>query len=97
MNAKNLIAVLQLMDPEDEVCFGIGDANDYDYREACAKAELLDGECLSYLKVKDANVSFDTSDGEQLLVYLHLEQFNLPHLYEDAKKFDTKYKLIKED
>ena len=39
MNAKNLIAVLQLMDPEDEVCFGIGDANDYDYREACAKAE----------------------------------------------------------
>ena len=93
MKAKNLIKILDLMDPEDEVCFGIGAAHDDEYREICAKAEIVSGQCLNYLRVSSADVDRDTSyNEEKIVLYLNLEQFNLYSLREDAKKFDVLYK-----
>ena len=97
MKAKNLIKIIQLMDPEEEVCFGIGNSTDFEYREMCAKAEIVSGECLDYLRVTDAIIDRDTSYGkEKLLIYLNLEQFNINDIKAEADEFDKKYKLIEE-
>ena len=89
MKAKDLIRVLQVLDPESSVTFSLG--NDQEYRDKCAKAELVVGDCLGFLAID--NVVFHDDDG--LWCDIVLFQDNLGYLDDEAKKFDEQY--IKKD
>ena len=88
--AKNLIRVLQALDPESGVSLSLGDNNEY--REKCAKAELFSGGCLSNLSVD--SVEFHDDDGE-LWCDIILRQNNLCDLDDTAQRFDEKFQRIK--
>ena len=51
---KDLIKVLQSVDPESELFLEVG--YDKEYREKCAKAELAEGECLNYFYINQINI-----------------------------------------
>ena len=90
MKAKDLIRVLQALAPESSVSFALGNNNEY--REKCAKAELVSGGCLEYLSVD--SVEFHDDDGE-LWCDIILRQNNLYDLDDTAHRFDEKYQRIK--
>ena len=90
MKAKNLIRVLQTLDPESGVSLSLGNNNEY--REKCAKAELFSGGCLSNLSVD--SVEFHDDDGE-LWCDIIVLQNNLYDLEDTAKRFDEKFQRIK--
>lgn len=90
MKAKDLIRVLQVLDPESGVSLSLGNNNEY--REKCAKAELVSGSCLEYLSVE--SVEFHDDDGE-LWCDIILRQNNLCELDDTAHRFDEKYLRIK--
>ena len=90
MKAKDLIRVLQVLDPESGVSLSLGNNNEY--REKCAKAELVSGDCLAFLAVD--TVEFHDDDGE-LWCDLVLRQNNLYELDYAVKRFDEKFQRIK--
>ena len=90
MKAKDLIRVLQVLDPESGVSLSLG--NNDEYREKCAKAELFSGGCLSNLSVDF--VEFHDDDGELWCDIIVCEN-NLYDLDDTAKRFDEKYQRIK--
>ena len=88
MKAKDLIRVLQGLDPESTITLSLG-RND-DYREQCAKAELAAGECLGYLAVDKIEIHPENG-GEDMWADIVLEQNNIGLLDEEAAKFDKMY------
>ena len=96
MKAKELIKVLEAVDPECEVGLqigGYGNAGEED-RDMCAKVQIESGECLDYLRIDYAIIH----DDEDTWVNLILRQNNyndsgMPNI---VKRFDAKYN-IKED
>lgn len=90
MKAKNLIRVLQTLDPESGISLSLGNNNEY--REKCAKAELFSGGCLSNLSVD--SVEFHDDDGELWCDIIVCEN-NLYDLDDTAQRFDEKFQRIK--
>lgn len=88
MKAKDLIRVLQGLDPESSISLSLG-RND-EYREQCAKAELAKGECLGYLDVDKIEI-YPGNGSEDMWADIVLEQSNLGFLDEEAAKFDKMY------
>ena len=90
MKAKNLIRVLQALDPESGVSLSLGNNNEY--REKCAKAELVSGSCLAFLAVDTVELH---NDDDELWCDIVLRQNNLCELDDTAKRFDEKFQRIK--
>lgn len=90
MKAKDLIRVLQALDPESSVSMSLGNNNEY--REKCAKAELVSGGCLSYLSVD--TVKF-YNEYDELWCDIILRQNNICELDETTKRFDETFQRIK--
>lgn len=95
MKAKELIKILESVDPESEVALGIGRYSDEEYREQCAKAQLLHGECLDYLGI-DCVVIHKTDSNEEPWADIILQQNNFSNLSDVARDFDEKYNIKKE-
>ena len=88
MKAKDLIRVLQGLDPESHVTLSLG--RDDEYRKKCAKAELATGDCLGFLAVDKIEIHPDEG-GKDMWADIVLEQNNLGYLEEEAEKFDKMY------
>ena len=88
MKAKDLIKVLQALDPEKGVSFSLG--RDQEYRDKCAKAELICGDCLGFLAID--KIEFH-DEGDDMWCDIVLKQDNLCYLDDEADKFDEKYKI----
>lgn len=88
MKAKDLIRVLQGLDPESHVSLSLG-RND-EYRKKCAKAELATGDCLGFLAVDKIEI-YPEEGGKDMWADIVLEQKNLGYLEEEAEKFDKMY------
>ena len=89
MKVKELIKILQILDPDDDVCFSLG--RNQEYRTACAKAEIIEESCLYNLVIDE--VVLETREGN-LRSDIILEQDNygkLSDLSEVSKEFDTIY------
>ena len=90
MKVKELIKVLEAVNPESEVGLqigGYGDAGE-EYRDMCAKVQIKSGECLDYLRI-DYAVIHDDGD---MWVNLVLRQNNYAEsdMSDIAKQFDEK-------
>lgn len=90
MKAKELIKVLEAVNPESEVGLqigGYGGAGE-EYRDMCAKVQIESGECLDYLHI-DYAVIHDAGD---MWVNLVLRQSNYAEsdMSDIAKEFDEK-------
>ena len=85
MKSKDLIRILQIVDPESCVTFTLG--KNEEYREKCAKAQLADGGCLDNLVIDYVNIYTD----EEIWSDIVLKQENLIYFDESAQKFDKIY------
>ena len=56
MKAGTLLKVLQAVDPDTMVRLRLGEVLDVNYRKKCAKAELINERCLSFLEINIAQV-----------------------------------------
>lgn len=92
MNAKNLIRVLQGLDPDCNISLSLG--RDDDYRNKCAKAELTIGDCLGYLDVDKIEIYNAEDNG--MWVDIVLKQDGIIHLEDEAAKFDEMYSECKD-
>lgn len=90
MKAKELIKVLGSVDPESEVALGIGRYGNEEYREQCAKVQLVHGECLDFLTIDCVVVHKGDGDNEPWADII-LQQNNFSDLSDAAKDFDKKY------
>lgn len=91
MKAKDLIKILEAA-PEAEVDLQIGGYREEEYRETCAKLELLDGECLNFLDVDYAIVHPDKyKEGTVAFISLVLRQTNYSNLEAAAEEFDNMF------
>lgn len=90
MRVKNLVDLLRNLDPNVNVTFQVG--NDDEYRQQCAKAEIIDCECLPYLDVKSLSVFPSDESGNPECAFLILEEFNYEsNLKKLAAEFDATY------
>ena len=91
MRVKNLVDLLRNLDPNVNVTFKVG--NDDEYRQQCAKVEIIDCECLAYLDVESLSVFPGDESGNPELAFLILEEFNYEtNLNKVAAEFDATYK-----
>lgn len=90
MKNKDLIRVLQALDPEQEVTFSLGSGVESAHRTMCAKAELMKGKCLKYLNVSGINITMDETDQSVAIADVILFCDNYPDklLEETAKMYD---------
>lgn len=88
MKAKELIRVLNAVDPESDVLASVG--RTVEYQELCAKAELVTGECLSVLNVDVVQI-LGAEGGCEMSATLILEQETVDNLRETADLFDKLY------
>ena len=95
MTNKELIGILQALPPDSTPCFSLGRWGEEgdEYRKLCAKAELIEGECLDYLAIDRVEI-MDSSDESGIWADIHLEQTNLSDLKSFGKKFDEQYKKV---
>lgn len=93
MKAKDLIRILNSVEPDTEVRFSLGRAEKQEYRNLCAEAELLKGECLRFMTSIGAEVDLCEDD---LFITIILEQDNYFDLDWVEKEFDKSFKLIEE-
>ena len=95
MTNKELIGILQALPPDGKSCFSLGRCSEEgdEYRKLCAKAELINGECLDFLAIDSVEI-MDSLDGFGIWAYIHLSQENLSDLESFGKKFDEQYKKI---
>jgi len=93
MKNKDLIRVLQALDPEQEVTFSLGSGVESAHRTMCAKAELMDGECLKYLNVSSINITMDETDQSVAIADVILFCDNYPDklLEETAERYDEEF------
>lgn len=90
MCAKELIKILEVVNPETEVIFSIG-GDGYrgeEYRKKYAKVELLNGESLIELRICEASLYF----GEEPSIYFTLETSSYDE--EEIKYFAEQYDII---
>ena len=88
MKAKELIRVLQAVDPNSDVIASVGH-ND-ENRALCAKAELMTGECISVLTVGSVEI-LGAEGGCEMYAILLLDQENVDDLWDTAEEFDKLY------
>ena len=94
MRVKNLVDLLRNLDPNVNVTFKVG--NDDEYRQQCAKVEIIDCECLAYLDVNSLSVFPGDASGNPECAFLILEEFNYENnLNKVAAEFDATYKKKK--
>ena len=94
MTSEKLIKILGAVDPESEVGLQLGYVDEDDYRDACAKVQITDGDCLDFLEIEEV---FINEDGEgRLSPNLILRQRNYSDLESAAADFGEMYKK-KED
>ena len=95
MTNKELIGILQALPPEGVPCFSLGRSGDLgnEYRRLCAKAELINGECLDFLEIDRVEI-MDDFGGSGIWADIHLAQNNLSDLESFEKKFDEQYKKV---
>ena len=91
MKAKDLIKILNSVNPESEVSLSLGSDEAYEYRKMCAKAELLSSACLDFLII-DHVVIHDTKETYGLWADIILKQDNIIDLDDYVKDFKKKYK-----
>lgn len=90
MTAKELIRILQIMEPDTTVTFSVG-RND-EYRALCARAELATVGSLGYMTVDKIDIYPD--DEIMIDIVLKSASFDLEG---EASEFDRKYTKIEED
>ncbi|MBR3114384.1 MAG: hypothetical protein IKN22_01920 [Bacteroidaceae bacterium] len=88
MKVGDLINVLQRLDPESSITLSLG--RDDEYREMCAKAELVCGDCLGWLAVDRIEI-YPNEDDSEMYADIVLKQDNLGSLNKEADKFDEQY------
>ena len=91
MKVKKLIRILQALDPESFVTLSLG--RDEEYRNMCAKAEIITGDCLDYLDIDRIEFYSGAEDPEEIWADIVLKQNNLIYFEEEAAKFDKKYQM----
>lgn len=91
MKAKNLVRILQGLAPDAQVIFSLGETEQY--RDDCAKAQLVTGECLGFLAVQKIEIR-PGNDQDDEVAEIILEQDNIIYLDKEAKDFDNKYKAL---
>ena len=90
MRPKNLIDLLSNLNPNVNVTFKLG--NDDDYRLQCAKAEIIDNECLAYLDVESLSVYPGDASGNPECAFLILKEWNYEsNLNKVAAEFNATY------
>jgi len=85
MKVRDLIKILQSLDPESSVSFSLG--RDDEYRAQCAKAELARGDCFECLNIDRIEIY----DDGNLWADIVLELSNLLYMGEAAEEFDEQY------
>jgi len=90
MKAKDLMKILNSVNPDSEVGLSLGADGEYEYRKACAKAELVSSECLCYLAI-DKVVINDTKEDYGLWADIVLKQDNITDMESYVKDFDKLY------
>ena len=95
MKAKDLIRILKSVSPEQEVMFSLG--RTFEYREACAKAELVNSSTLYYLTIDLVEIH-EEKDEEDIWIDIVLKQENYPHdlLLDEVETFNKTFKKIVE-
>lgn len=101
MKAKDLIKILNSVNPDSEISLTLGTDRDYEYRKECAKAELVSEECLNFLVIDKVVINNDGKDGDDLWADIVLKQDNIIRLNDFVRDFDkiytdTRYELLKE-
>ena len=89
MKAADLIKALQAVDPESEVRFCVGDRRDDDYRDMCAKVELIHGNCLEKLSV--ALVEIEPKDKPSAHIVLLADGFNGYNFLSYVNEFNQQF------
>lgn len=89
MKVKELIKVLQTLDQETLVSFQIG--SDQEYRNMCAKAELVSGDAFDGFTVKVVEI-YDNNEDDGLLATIVLTHYRSGYLFNRAEHFDKIYK-----
>lgn len=97
MKAKELIKILEAVNPDSEIGLQIGGygATGEEYRDLCAKVQVESGDCLNYLCIDHAIVHSDEETWVNLVLLQH--NYNDSDLPGIARKFDEKYNQNKED
>lgn len=93
MKAKDLIKILQAVDPDSKVTMMLGDVHDDEYRIMCSKVQLASGECLDFLAVKSVCIYEDS--GTYADIVLKQDNYSDENLERIANDFDNY--LLKED
>ena len=101
MKVKDLIKILNSVNPDSEIGLTLGTDGDYEYRKDCAKAELVSGQCLNFLVIDKVVINDDNKDGYDLWADIVLKQDNIIDLNDFVRDFDkiytdTRYELLKE-
>lgn len=91
MKVKELIKILQAVNPDTTVSFQVGGCNDDEYRTMCAKAELASGHCISDLKVLYVEIREEEHEDE-ITTWPNICLQPLCGFLEDVKEFDAIYK-----
>ena len=89
MKVKDLIKVLQSVDPESELSLEVG--YDKEYREKCAKAELAEGECLNYFYIDQINICEGFNDCRSILYATAILFQTKVNLADGVKVFNEMY------
>lgn len=90
MRVKNLIDLLNNLHPNVNITFRLG--NDDEYRQKCAKVEIIDNECLAYLDVESLIVYPGDASGNPECAFLELKEWNYEkNLDKVAAEFDATY------
>lgn len=89
MKAKDLIRILQGLEPDTNVIFGVGRYPEY--RQLCAKAELAAGDCLEYLVADKVEIYVEDGEDEEMCKII-LAQGNYTDLASAAEEYDEQIK-----
>ena len=91
MKNRDLIRLLQMLEPDDEVTFDVGtDAED---RECVAKAALLDGDMLDSLTIHSVTL-VPIANGLRADITLWQK---MSDLYETSGRFNEVYEKIEDE
>ena len=94
MRVKNLTDLLSNLHPNVNITFKLG--NDDEYRQKCAKVEIVDCECLAYLDVESLSVFPADASGNPECAFLVLKEWNYGGgLNKVAAEFDATYEKKK--
>ena len=91
MKNKELIKILEILDPEEEVYFHI--YNDEHTRKLLAKASVIDTAFLTDFKIASVNIERDSDEVYlQACFTLTLDDEYLPNIVDASDEFNNVYK-----